>query len=104
MSYKRKISLFLLFFGSIVISVFLYFSNRVYWRYDDQWIIGKTENEIVERYGSFDYNTKSGGRLGYYIGQDNNFFGTKRKLYYFIIFDKNNKAEKVVIGGQPGVD
>ena len=28
----------------------------------------------------------------------------KRKLYYFIIFDKNNKAEKVVIGGQPGVD
>jgi hypothetical protein len=52
----------------IAISVFLYFSRRIYWKYDDQWIIGKREWEIVERYGEFDYETKPGARKGYYIG------------------------------------
>lgn len=83
---KGKITQFLLFLAMIALSVFLYFSRRIYWKYDDQWIIGKREWEIVERYGKFDYETKPGARKGYYIGQENHFFETHRKkLYYFIL-------------------
>ena len=72
---------------------------------DDQWIIGKREWEIVERYGEFDYETKPGVRMGYYIGEENNVFETHgKKLYYFILFDNDYKAKKVVIGGRPGKD
>lgn len=33
---KAKLTLFLLFLAMIALSVFLYFSSRVYWKYDDQ--------------------------------------------------------------------
>ena len=46
---KAKLTLCLLFLAMIALSVFLYFSRRIYWKYDDQWIIGKREWEIVER-------------------------------------------------------
>ena len=46
---KAKLTLCLLFLAMIALSVFLYFSSRVYWKYEDQWIIGKREWEIVER-------------------------------------------------------
>ena len=49
MQNKAKLTLCLLFLAMIALSVFLYFSRRVYWKYDDQWIIGKREWEIVER-------------------------------------------------------
>lgn len=102
---KAKLTLFLLFLAMIALSVFLYFFRRIYQKYDDQWIIGKREWEIVERYGEFDYETKPGARKGYYIGQEKNVFETHgKKLYYFILFDNNNRAKKVVIGGQPGKD
>ena len=46
-----------------------------------------------------------GARKGYYIGQKNHFFETHgKKLYYYILFDNDNRAKKVVIGGQPGKD
>ena len=102
---KAKLTLFLLFLAMIALSVFLYFFRRIYQKYDDQWIIGKREWEIVERYGEFDYETNPGARKGYYIGQEKNIFGTHgKKLYYFILFDNNNRAKKVVIGGRPGKD
>lgn len=102
---KAKLTLCLLFLAMIALSVFLYFFKRIYWKYDDQWIIGKREWEIVERYGKFDYETKPGDRKGYYIGQKNHFFETHgKKLYYYILFDNDNRAKKVVIGGQPGKD
>ncbi|RSJ55339.1 hypothetical protein [Streptococcus gordonii] len=71
---KAKITLFLLFLAMFALLVFLYFFRRIYWKYDDQWIIGKREWEIVERYGEFDYETKPGVRKGYYMGQENHFF------------------------------
>ena len=46
---KAKLTLCLLFLAMIALSVFLYFFKRIYWKYDDQWIIGKREWEIVER-------------------------------------------------------
>lgn len=49
MQNKSKLTLCLLFLAMIALSVFLYFSRRIYWKYDDQWIIGKREWEIVER-------------------------------------------------------
>lgn len=105
MQNKSKLTLCLLFLAMFALSVFLYFSRRIYWKYDDQWIIGKREWEIVQRYGEFDYETNPGARKRYYIGQENHFFETHRKkLYYFILFDNNNRAKKVVIGGQPGKD
>ena len=95
---KAKLTLCLLFLAMIALSVFLYFSRRIYCNYDDQWIIGKREWEIVERYVEFDYETNPGAGKGYDIGQQKNIFETHcKKLYYVSHFDNNNIAKKVVI-------
>ena len=36
--------------GSFVVN---YYTSRVYWKYDDKWIIGRHKDEIIERYGEF---------------------------------------------------
>ena len=65
---------------------FSLFFKRIYWKYDDQWIIGKREWEIVERYGKFDYETKPGARKGYYIGQKNHFLKLMVKVVLLYSF------------------
>ena len=51
MQNKSKLTLCLLFLAMIALSVFLYFSRRIYWKYDDQWIINKfSDNTMVQIY------------------------------------------------------
>jgi len=83
----------------IVASVVNYYSSRVYWKYDDKWIIGRTKEEIIERYGAFDEDFF---RERYFIYKDRGLFGGGYDTYYYIIFDEANYAIEVYIGGHPG--
>ena len=57
-------------------------------KYDDEWIIGKTEDEIQERYGEFDINY--GDRAyGYRTKEERN---DKYNQYYVIYFDQYGYA------------
>lgn len=73
-------------------------------RYDEDWIIGKTSTEIVEKYGEFDLcfgKTELGADGNYYNGACG--YMTKKidpeiypsDEYYMIYFDEEGKAYKV---------
>lgn len=99
---KRKKLLFIALIFSILVvgtSVTIYFRSRVYWKYNDHWIIGKQKNQIVERYGEFDryftgnleaYAIENGDRSA--MIADNGKF-----KYYYIHFDETDTATKVSV-------
>ena len=73
-------------------------------RYDEDWIIGKTSSEIVEKYGEFDLcfgKTELRADGNYYNGACG--YMTKKidpgiypsDEYYMIYFDEEGKAYKV---------
>ena len=84
----------------IVFAVIYYYTSRIYWKYDDKWIIGKSKEEVIEKYGEFDLLYLKGH--GYFIYKDNGFFGSGLDMYYCIIFDESNIAIEVYVSRQPG--
>ena len=59
--------------------------------------------EIIEAYGEPEF--KFPNRYGYYVGEDNGFFGvmgSNSGIYYYIIFDENGIAESAEKGGPIG--
>jgi hypothetical protein len=85
-----------------------YDESNIHKRYNREWIIGKTEAEIVKRYGEFKrvYEKDGGGHLGaYYVNYDN--WGMDPSYIhdtYFIEFDENGVAvdayfKRTSIGG-----
>lgn len=115
-------------FSAIVIPVIIAFRKRKYWLliieaavicsvalflflfptqfpYVDQWIMGKTKEEIVSVYGQPDGNWNSDGMISYDLGSDRGFFGVMSgydHLYYYIYFDIDGLAHKVLKGGPIG--
>jgi hypothetical protein len=89
-----------LLFIVIIVSVVNYYTSRVYWKYDDKWIMGRTKEEVMERYGEFDliYHEE----YSYFLYKDNGFFGSGLDIYYCIIFDDNEIAIKIYVARQPG--
>lgn len=81
-----------------------------YWVYDEDWIIGKTPNEIIERYGRF---VETGGRRdddGKLLRNDEGILLCSSGAYYLIkrspendsdllhiYFDENCKAYKIEV-------
>ena len=88
-----------------IISVMSYYASRVHWKYNDKWIIGQTKEEIIERYGEFDRDF-SNTYKGYFLYRDDKSFmglsGNGVNMYYYIIFDENDIAIKVYVGGTTG--
>ena len=80
--------------------------------YDEQWIVGKTDNEIIDRYGQFDtrYNNYDPegiykGWIGVYIIKEERvgYLQTYPKETLKIIFDTNNIAINYrIVLGSPG--
>lgn len=102
---------------SIMTAIFLIGLVGVYWHnhpthylYNDSWIIGKNALEIEERYGTFEYDSKTIYDTlvkGYCVKPyttDYLFGEPVWPEYYMIYFDKNGKAYKVekVVGGWGG--
>ena len=80
------------------IMFFVLFPTR--FPYCDSWIVGKTKDEIVTKYGEPDFN---GYRIGYNVG-----YGTigldapNVDYYYYVEFDENGYADEIYIASQPG--
>ncbi len=86
---------------SIIVIVFFVVSFVHYDKYDEEWIIGKTKDQIVERYGefcSYSTSTSSDGKFlyaeGFYIltPKKVGFLGTKLPTYFRIKFNQAGKT------------
>lgn len=76
-------------------------SHKTCPKYNDWWIIGSSYEEIVEKYGEFDYN--NGSTKGYYLGKDKSpIMNSGQDMYYWIDFDENGIATKVEVNISPG--
>ena len=73
-------------------------SHKTYYKYNEWWIVGKSEEEIVERYGEFD--KKWGKSKAYYIHLDNAW--DLPPYLYYIEFDSAGIATKVYVDLAPG--
>lgn len=77
-----------------------WYNHPTCYLYEDRWIIGKTADEIIERYGEFDSNTPlltNGYRGGYLVRRDStDWWGDHiYPMFYHIYFDENGIAYKV---------
>ena len=81
-----------------------------YWIYDEKWIIGKTPNEIIERYGYFVETSGKRDDQGNLLYSEDGILLCKSGAYYLverepkddsallhIYFDENYKAYKVEV-------
>ena len=106
---KNKKVLFVLgvvvFLLIVSLSVFAYYRSRVHWKYDDKWIIGKTKEEVVERYGEFGWSYNE-NTYGYLVYEDGKSFmglpGSGNEQYYLIVFDDDDIATEVYVLWRPG--
>ena len=71
--------------------------------YIDSMLYGKTKEEVIGICG--EPEVREGGRIGYYIGDDDGFFGimsSNLPQYYYIDFDENGLADDIYISGPKG--
>ena len=99
---KTVIILAIIIISIIIFAVFNVTSTKL----SENWIIGRSSNEIEERYGEFDLNFEN--KSAYEIPEDffdrvwRYFMGGTPINYYYIEFDENGMAEKVYIAPYPG--
>lgn len=98
---KKKVICIVLFVLLLSSCVASFLSHSTYYKYNDWWIIGRSYDEIVKRYGEFDYD--NGREKGYYIGKDDGpIMPSHQDIYYWVWFDENGIATKVCIANAPG--
>lgn len=82
----------------------MYYRNRLYYKYDEEWIIGKSKVDVEKRYGKFDRKDVD-GRYGYLIPYDifadiifsYDYSIDGSETYYFIDFDESDNAEHIFV-------
>jgi hypothetical protein len=73
-----------------------YDETNIHEKYDKEWIIGKSREKIIRRYGAFnrEYTSNTDKKLGaYYVNYEN--YGIDPSYIhdtYFIVFDDDNIA------------
>lgn len=84
--------------AGVVTSICIYrHYHPTHWRYNDGFIIGSTEKQIVEKYGEFDGQKGSSGNVKSYMIRDNTpelIMSKDDSLWYDITF-KDGVAVKV---------
>ena len=77
------------------------FSHGTCLGYNDWLVVGKTYEEVEERYGDFD--REYGHKKGYYIGRDQSIFlSNNLPLYYWMVCDDSGVVTDVYVGTRPG--
>lgn len=101
---KKIVSIMLISFVICIVSLFLYFHNRVYWKYDNHWMLGKNRTEIERRYGKFD-SSMLGHNKEVYVIKDNplSLIYDNDKAYFVMAFDNKGKCVKVYQYTPPGL-
>lgn len=85
----------------LVSCVMFFLSHKTYYKYNDWWIIGRSYDEVVKRYGEFD--CEYGLEKGYYIGKDNSIvMSSHQDYYYWMSFNENGIITEVYIAAKPG--
>lgn len=99
--------------------IIYYKMHPTHYKYNDSWIIGKSLEEIEERYGETDieisgtkakyiaepfytFDDENDTLKGYYVRTDDIILPTYQKYYYWIVFDENNIAVAVFYKGVLG--
>lgn len=84
---------------SAVISYFCF--HPTFYKYNDAWIIGRSIDEVEERYGEFDLDWDY--RKGYYIyNDDRGFLPDGLDHYYYMEYDENGIVYEVYDSCQMG--
>ncbi len=101
---KKKCIIILISLLIIVTFCTLFFlSHKTNLKYNDWWIIGKSIEEIEDRYGEFDTNYPTVKLVGYCISTENsNSTLQVDPKFYMIEYDENYIAVKVFIAGPVG--
>ena len=97
----------------IVSLMFALFGCASDWRYNKEWMLGKTSKQIQARYGEFDTHTKEVSedglyrdcKCGYYVNADaKQMIGgdPEPPVYLYIKFDVNGIAYDVFTMNLPG--
>jgi hypothetical protein len=101
---KRKKIIVLISVIAIIVAILIFHSyHPTHWKYNDIWIIGKTSDEITDRYGEFDRQWLD-NQAYYEIGESlsdyiwRKYMGGPPSKYYCILFDENGYAQKVYRG------
>ena len=84
----------------LIILILFYITHPTYYKYSDNWIIGKTIEEVEKRYGKFDIITDN--YVAYYIYTDNTGFLPDHLKHYYYMKYKNNIIYEVYEACQPG--
>lgn len=94
----------IIFIAVVIICIaitFILASHSTYYKYNDWWIIGKTYDQVEERYGEFEITF--GTCRGYYIGDDDgSIMPTYQPLYYWMEIDENGIIIKVYVATRYG--
>lgn len=90
----------------IVSLMFALFGCASDWRYNKEWMTGKTSKQIQARYGDFDGHSEEASEDGLYrdcrcvyiLKKDQrNWGGTEFDEFLYILFDENGIAYKVYV-------
>lgn len=102
------IILTIIVFVALIVGIYWH-NHPTHYLYKDSWIIGKTAEQIEERYGTYDYDSQTTHDLlikGYCVKHSmTDWWGDPTwPEYYMIYFDENGEAYKVevVVGGWGG--
>lgn len=100
---KKVVILLLLVVFSLSLFIWFYISNRVYWKYDDAWMLGRTRSQIEERYGKFDQSILDSSKEVYII-KDNwlEFIDDGEEGYFVMAFNKSGDCIRVYKYIPPG--
>ena len=100
---KKNTAIIIAVIASFIIFTIFYATRE---NYSEDWIIGKSRNEIEDRYGKFDLNFER--IVAYELPEDHldsvwtYYMGGDPVKYYYIRFDENGLAKEVYIGSYPG--
>lgn len=100
---QKKI-VFIAIIAALVIIFIAFYATKE--NYSEDWIIGKSRDEIEDRYGEFDLNFNS--IVAYEIPEDfldsiwRYYMGGNPINYYYIKFNEKGIAEETYIGPYPG--
>ncbi len=102
---KRKVAIVssLILIVPVLLTVILFSLFPTQFPYIDSMLYGKTREEIIGIYG--EPEVKEGGRIGYYVGDDDGFFGimpSNLPQYYYVHFDENGVADDIYVSGPKG--
>jgi len=95
---SKRIIIFILIFILLIGIVIFRMSHNIYYKYNDWWVIGRTQEEIEERYGEFDIKDEESAKYFMYIYSDYILGVPETPYYYEILFDKSGIAYEVRIG------